>query len=468
MSILQPDNYPTDAFPPIIRNAIYEAHQQVLAPIPLIGASVLAALSLSFQGAIDVSWLGRFRSPVSLSLITLGESGERKTTVDKLIMAPLNSLDRYFSHKYAKQMSEYEMVLEIFNIEKGALHSQLRRQTQQNKDTSDIRVSLSELMSRRPIPPVRKQMIFSDITPAKFKYNLSSDRSCMGLISDEADVVFSGYAMRELSLLNKVWDGASFTVERRNSPSLQINNARLTISLMVQPERFSHYMKRYGEATRGSGFLARSMICYPTSTQGDRLLKGPVISSEHIPVFHNRLRYLLKKYIVHSNKVICLRFSPEAETAWIEYFNYVESKIKPHHAIFNIKDSASKMMENVARTAALLHFFEYEGTEIGADTIHSAMKINRWYINQHIDLFVPSDPVSVMQSDSEELFEWVKAHCGKNHTPFIRKNIILQYGPNRFRKRILLDELLMILLTNGKVMINKSGNSTYITPNWNV
>ncbi|UYW72766.1 YfjI family protein [Pseudocitrobacter faecalis] len=153
--------------------------------------------------------------------------------------------------------------------------------------------------------------------------------------------------------------------------SLQINNARLTISfLWFSLKGSAIYMKRYGEATRGSGFsVFACMICYPTSTRGI-VFERSCISSEHIPVFHNRLRYLLKKYIVHSNKVICLRFSPEAETAWIEYFNYVESKIKPHHAIFNIKDSASKMMENVARTAALLHFFEYEGTEIGADTIH--------------------------------------------------------------------------------------------------
>lgn len=46
-------NFPVDQFPPVIRNAIYEAQQITKAPITLIGASVLGAMSLACQNYME-------------------------------------------------------------------------------------------------------------------------------------------------------------------------------------------------------------------------------------------------------------------------------------------------------------------------------------------------------------------------------------------------------------------------------
>lgn len=88
--------FPVHVFPLIIRNAIYEVEQHTQAPRALISASVLGVISLACQNQIDVCRLSNLRSPVSLFLLTLAESGERKSTVDKLLMDPFYQLEKNY------------------------------------------------------------------------------------------------------------------------------------------------------------------------------------------------------------------------------------------------------------------------------------------------------------------------------------------------------------------------------------
>ena len=61
---------------------------QVQAPAPVVAQSILAAASLVAQPHIDVEIDGR-EFPVSLYLITVAVSGERKTATDRIVLAPV-------------------------------------------------------------------------------------------------------------------------------------------------------------------------------------------------------------------------------------------------------------------------------------------------------------------------------------------------------------------------------------------
>ncbi len=82
MSFGQPcDEFPLSSLPPLIRDAVIEAQQITQAPLGLVAASALGAVSLVCQNLIDVCRLNTLRGPVSLFFLTLAESGERKTAV---------------------------------------------------------------------------------------------------------------------------------------------------------------------------------------------------------------------------------------------------------------------------------------------------------------------------------------------------------------------------------------------------
>ena len=76
---------------------------QVQAPAPVVAQSILAAASLVAQPHIDVEIDGR-EFPVSLYLITVAASGERKTATDKIVLAPVKKYERQLVEKDRKSV----------------------------------------------------------------------------------------------------------------------------------------------------------------------------------------------------------------------------------------------------------------------------------------------------------------------------------------------------------------------------
>lgn len=87
MSVLALEKpYPTYALPPLVRNAIIETQKNTQAPLALVATSALTAMSVSSQNQADVCRPGNLCGPVNLYSLILADSGERKTTVDKVFM----------------------------------------------------------------------------------------------------------------------------------------------------------------------------------------------------------------------------------------------------------------------------------------------------------------------------------------------------------------------------------------------
>lgn len=461
------DNFPVDLLPPVIKNTIYEVHQITKAPIPLIGASVLGAISLVCQSQIDVIRPGNIRGPVSLFLLTLAGSGERKTTVDNLLMEPLRSFEEQLNDDYLEKYSDYLIELNAVKTEIKALNSELRAHVKHKKDTEEIKTVLQAAHKSLPAPPVKYKMTFNDATPAAIKEFLCKERwKSVGIMSDEAGTIFNGHTLNDLPFINKMWDGGKFSVDRKNQPEATISDARMTLSLMVQPEVFTAYLERRGEQAKGVGFFSRSLICLPTSTQGTRLIETPVTSREHLPIFHRRLMDIATESLAHNGQGReGLFFSPNAEKLWIEFHNHTESRTGSGGDLASVRDYASKVAENVARVAALLqHFGGFENC-ISAKDVEAAISIINWYGNQYIDLFVQPDEYQSFERDLNNLLTWIQVQCRQSPGYTIRKNRILQLGPNRLRNKERVDELLSVLVEREKIILVQIGKTWCIREN---
>ncbi len=84
-----PEPYPLDALPDRIRAAVEEVAGFVKAPLPLVASSALAALSLAIQAHADVRRDEILFGPVGVFLMTIADSGERKTQADKMFTKPI-------------------------------------------------------------------------------------------------------------------------------------------------------------------------------------------------------------------------------------------------------------------------------------------------------------------------------------------------------------------------------------------
>lgn len=231
---------------------------------------------------------------------------------------------------------------------------------------------------------------------------------------------------------------------------------------MVQENLFFSYMQKHGERSRGSGLWARFLVCNPKSIQGTRLIAGGDTPWNCCERFSERIMEILKSSVEFltdpAKPRLVVRFSQETAQRWIAVFNAVESEIRPGGRYFGMGDHASKLADNVARVAALFHFFEKRGGDIAMETLEAAIDVCFWYSDEFLRMFasLPQEEI-----DAHELDAWlqVRREVGER---FLAKNAILQKGPGQLRKVKRLDQAIEVLSSQGKVLLSKSGNVTYL------
>ena len=117
-----------------------------------------------------------------------------------------------------------------------------------------------------------------------------------GVLSAEAGAVFGAHGMgqdtilRNLALLNVLWDGGEMAIDRCSRPSFVLRRRRLTFGLMVQPEALRGFLERAGTLLRGTGSIARFLIAWPGSAQGTRACRPVPEAMPHVELLGERIR----------------------------------------------------------------------------------------------------------------------------------------------------------------------------------
>lgn len=127
--------FPVYALPSSIRDAAIEVQQNIKTPFPIIASSAFGSLSLAIQGLIDVRLpYGQVR-PVSLFMITIADSGERKTTCDQLLMNPIREYEEMANQKADAAMAQYDADMMIWELKCKALSAKILKS--EGRDISD-------------------------------------------------------------------------------------------------------------------------------------------------------------------------------------------------------------------------------------------------------------------------------------------------------------------------------------------
>jgi hypothetical protein len=125
------------------------------APMPLCGNAVLAASALSSQAHADVEIDGR-RFPLSIYLLVIAESGERKSTVDRFALAPHRSLEESRWKDYHLRKPGNDMDVALFEASMNAILK--------NRKLSDEEKALQLKALTPPVRLRRPHLIIEDAT----------------------------------------------------------------------------------------------------------------------------------------------------------------------------------------------------------------------------------------------------------------------------------------------------------------
>jgi len=459
-------DFPVNALPEIIRQAVWEVSTNTKAPLALISASALGALSLACQGRLNVCRMGELVSPCSLYLVTIADSGERKTSVDSLFTAPHKEIEEAQLARHQQAMIAYDAERLAWEVTQKGILSIIEKKALKGEDAGQDEQRLASHLAKKPTRPRRVKLRYDDATPEALLMGLYEHSPSAALMSDEAGSIFHGRALDNLPMLNKLWDGGDIVVDRRRSGSITLKNARLTVALMVQDGVIRQYLERRGSEARDSGFLARCLVAHPPSTQGFRSIHHPTQSWHYLPRYQARLKDILLQngQAVEQAEAdrVCLSFTPEAQSVWLQSYNEIEHDIAPGRFLSGVKDYGAKIADNLARLAALFHFVEHGEGLISVESVERANQVCIWYANEFVRLFAPGPALPQDLADAHMLENWLLQLANSRGTTSFKKNFVRQYGPNVLRNKVRFDAAIECLVANQRIWLGCSGKTRFV------
>lgn len=203
-------DYPVTALGPLADacQAIAEAGQVQPA---MAGQCLLGAASLLTQGLFNVETLAG-RRPLALYLLTLGDSGDGKSTAQGVAMRPVDEWQREASKDYSAALKD---------------HDRAKAARQRGDPPPD-----------QPASPYR---LVHDATVEGIRRDLDSGPVSQGLFSDEAAAIISGYGMsaehrsKTAAVFSKLWDNGHLSVSRAVGGRVERYGRRLAMHWLIQP-----------------------------------------------------------------------------------------------------------------------------------------------------------------------------------------------------------------------------------------
>lgn len=453
--------YPLSALGTLLQAAAESMKDAIQAPDALYGQSLLGAAALATQGHADVSIDGR-DFPLSLYMLSVGGSGERKSAVDKVVLSPHMNIER-------QRMTEYESELQKYIIRHNAWVAAQSQATKKVGKEPNLSVDLLEqkLESLGPAPkkPLSQLRLIDEPTFEGLQKMLSDGYPAVGLFSDEGGRMMGGHAMnsdnqlKTIAGLSKFWDGAAVPRIRSVDGATKLYGKRLSLHLMVQPRIAAQITS--DPVLVDQGILARCLIAFPESTVGTRFYKDiDIRKNAAIIKYNDAMTQLLEMELpivegkVNELNPRKLPLASSAKSPWVAFHNYVEEEMAIERKFSNIRGFASKAAEHALRISGVLALIDdVHSSSISREHVESGIQLTCFYLSEAVRMHE-----SAMLNPDLHLAQKLSDWCQKYEVIF--SSLVYQRGPNAIREKAISQKMIKILEEHGH--LKRVGNGLKI------
>lgn len=444
--------YPVGALGEVLGPAAEAINDKVQAPLAICAQSVLGAATLAVQGFADVVLPTGSARPISQYLVTVAESGERKTTVDEIALRPVRRREDALT-------KVHDIDLITYLAAKDAWLSQ-RRQICSSKATYKSVEEKKEAMlalGPPPDPPLDPMLTCPEPTYEGLVKLLAEGQPSVGIFSSEGGRLIGGHAMSDdhkiktAAGLSEIWDGQPIKRVRQGEGSTTLYGRRVSLHLMVQPGVASRLIM--DPILHDQGLLSRVLTVYPTSASGTRMWHdSKPESAASLDKYDARILEImgtplpLKAGKANELKPRRLPLSTAARSAWIELANGVEKHIGSGGELDVIRAFANKMPEHAARLAAVIALVDdLDCVEVSVGHMEAGIVLTAYYSDEARRLaeLGGTDPDLAL---AEKLLTWLHTAWNKDSIPLTD---IYQSGPNKIRYKEIASRIVAILVDHG-------------------
>ncbi|PWG18065.1 YfjI family protein [Salibaculum griseiflavum] len=405
------------------------------APVAMCAASVLASAALAAQGHRDAETLNG-TAPASLFLLTVAESGERKSTADRLAMRGVRDFEADLRTEYDIARDHWRDQHEVWQATRAKIVKDRKA------DTAAKRADLQAL-GQEPPAPLKPHIVASAPTIEGITKHLPELRASLGIMTEEGGALIGGHSMKAENRLatcasfSAMWDGSPLDRWRASEGTQCYTGRRFSAHLLVQPVAAEALLS--DPLASGQGLLARFLTCRPASRIGTRLRMDKDAQAEaQIASFAARIRSLLSRDLPLAdgkrNELAppVLPLARDARDVLTAFAREVEKAQGPGGPFEDARAFASKTAEHAARLAAVLTIYaDPDAAEVTGATMAGAIEVATFYANEAARLadaaIVPPDV-----ADAERMRLWLLRSWGEPH---ISARAAAQRGPFKVTDR---------------------------------
>ncbi|XSG85679.1 MAG: DUF3987 domain-containing protein [Methylohalobius sp. ZOD2] len=373
--------YPAEALGPLAQTAQAVAVEGQT-DIAMAGQSVLAAAALCAQANANVETLAGVM-PLSLYALTIGESGDGKTTAETAALQSICKFERDENRRYRNLLENYEL------------------------DKSERKKG--DPPPERPKPPY---LLMSDATIEGVRRSFSEGRPSQGVFSSEGAAMLAGHGMKPenkaktAAELNRLWDRGEVSVSRGSSGRLQLYDRRLSCHLMIQPTAVEEIL--IDELLTTVGFWPRFLLAWPEPAKPRR---AKPFRPETIPAI-GRFWQRCFELLPSTEREECadiptLELTDEARKMLGAFFEGMEQQAKGKVGRYTdaCKPFALRASEQACRIAGVLAVYD-DADCIGATLMECGIKLALYSVDSWRAVFNERDRMNAAKIAYRYL-EWM-------------------------------------------------------------
>jgi hypothetical protein len=442
--------FPIDYLGPVLSSAAGAIARKVRVPLAMAAQSVLAAASLAAQAHADVRLPFGQTRPLSLFLVTIAASGDRKTTADAEALGPVRKHERARKERHEQELGAWRLDHAAWSAQKKKIEAKGNLEYAQRKE---------QLRSLGPEPekPLYPILTAPDPTLEGLVKAWVSAPASLGVFTAEGGMFVGGHGMadenklRTGAALSELWDGKPVKRLRAVDGVTLLYGRRLSLHVMVQPEVARQFLS--DGTLRDQGLLSRMLVAAPASLAGTRLYREVAPADELAIVSYTarifallEARWPLAEGKRNELEPRVLPMTGGAIEVWTTFFNHVEAQSGPGGDLDPIADLAAKAAEHAARIAGVITLVENpDAAEIVETAMECGVALADWYVAEALRL-AKAGRTDPKLAKAQEMLGWLQAQKGD-----VVFRDILRFGPGGLRLKSEAEAALRILESHGWV-----------------
>ena len=457
--------YPVHALGDVLGGAALALHEVVKAPLALCCQSVLAAACLAAQAHFDVLLPWGQRKPLSLFLLTVGESGERKSAVDDVVLGAAKAYEKKAMAQYQQDMEQYDAELAAWSKATEAARNAATQGKKGTATAAQVHDAVAAV-GDKPVAPVAPLRFVSDPTAEGLYKLLAMAQPSVALFSDEGGLLIGGHALngdnflKTITRWSKMWDGAPFDRVRSGDGVGILYGRRMALHQLAQGDVMVKLLS--DRLANGQGLLARCLVAWPDSTIGARHANAFEWAGDRPEL--KRLFAVLTGLqeatpLTSANNLqeldpAGLALSPTSTAMALQASNQFETLMASGNDLCELRDRTAKALENACRIAGVLAVVEggLSISEISEHHLARGLELIQWYLAEALRIRGAAAVPQPVQ-DAEALSSWLQARGVRQFST----TGILKSGPAQLRNKARLMAAIEQLVETGYITVCPAG-----------